>query len=127
MRPVLDALRTLQRELNVNYVVTCLLMVKGMGDDGEILASEPKLVGYEVAALILPQFPDQIMIGRMINAEGVSKPRLQFANTATKVAKDQAGNVKKCVGFVPRLRGVAELPPHMAADLGAVLALKGVK
>lgn len=127
MRPVLDALRALQRELNVNYVVTCLLMVKETGDDGEITVSEPKLMGYEVAALLIPQFPDQIMIGRMTNAEGVVKPRLQFGAAATKSVKEKNGEIKKLVGFVPRLRGVAELPSTMPADLKAVLALKGKK
>lgn len=127
IRPVFDALRALQRELGVNYVVTCLLVVKSTADDGEILASEPKLVGYEVAALLIPQFPDQIMIGRMSNEEGVTKPRLQFGAAATKVVKEKNGEVKKLVGFTPRLRGVTELPANMAADLKAVLKLKGSK
>ncbi len=127
IRPILDALRGLQRELGVNYVVTCLLMVKGTADDGEIIASEPKLVGYEVAALLIPSFPDQIMIGRMSNAEGVTKPRLQFGASPTKVVKEKSGEVKKLVGFTPRLRGVTELPTSMPADLKAVLKLKGAK
>ena len=127
IRPVLDALRTLQRELNVNYVVTCLLMVKGMAEDGEITVSEPKLVGYEVAALLIPQFPDQILIGRMTNPEGVTKPRLQFNTVPTKAVKEKSGEIKKMIGFTPRLRGVSELPANMAADFKAVLKLKGVK
>lgn len=127
MRPIMDALRTLQRELGVHYVVTCLLVVKGMGEDGEILVSEPKLVGYEVAALLIPQFPDQIMIGRMTNGEGAVRPRLQFGAAASKVVKEKNGEIKKLVGFVPRLRGVIELPTTMPADLKAVLKLKGGK
>lgn len=127
VRPILDALRGLQRELGIHYVVTCLLMVKGLDDNGAILASEPKLIGYEVAALLIPQFPDQIMIGRMTNAEGVTKPRLQFSASATKSVKEKNGEIKKLTGFTPRLRGVAELPDTMAADLGAVLKLKGGK
>lgn len=126
IRPVMDALRTLQRNLGVNYVVTCLLVVKGTEDNGEIIASEPKLLGYEVAAQIIPQFPDQIMIGRMTNAEGTVKPRLQFTSSAQKVVKEKNGSVKKLIGFTPRLRGVAELPATMAADLQAVLKLKGM-
>lgn len=127
IRPVLDALRALQRELGVNYVVTCLLTVKGLAEDGEILISEPKLIGYEVAALLIPQFPDQILIGRMSNGEGVTKPRLQFGAAPTKVVKEKNGEVKKFIGFCPRLRGVTEVPTTMAADFKAVLKLKGVK
>lgn len=127
IRPILDALRALQRELNINYVVTCLLVVKGTAEDGEILASEPKLQGYEVAAQLIPQFPDQIMIGRMSNAEGVVKPRLQFAAAASKAVKEKNGEIKKMIGFTPRLRGVTDLPQTMAADFKAVLKLKGVK
>jgi hypothetical protein len=127
IRPVLDALRGLQRELGTNYVVTCLLMVKGVADDGEITSSEPKLVGYEVAALLIPQFPDQIMIGRMTNEAGVTKPRLQFNAIASKAVKEKSGEIKKLIGFTPRLRGVSELPANMAADFKAVLKLKGAK
>lgn len=127
MRPVMDALRGLQRELNVNYVVTCLLVVKGTDETGEILISEPKLIGYEVAAMLIPQFPDQIMIGRMTNAEGAVRPRLQFGAAASKCVKEKNGEIKKLVGFVPRLRGVVELPTTMPADLKAVLKLKGGK
>jgi hypothetical protein len=127
IRPILDALRGLQRELGVNYVVTCLLTVKGMAEDGEILTSEPKLIGYEVAALLIPQFPDQILIGRMSNGEGLTKPRLQFGAAPTKVVKEKNGEVKKFIGFTPRLRGVTEVPQTMAADFKAVLKLKGAK
>lgn len=127
LRPILDALRLLQRELGVNYVVTCLLMVKGTEENGEITASEPKLLGFEVAAQLIPQFPDQIMIGRMTNPEGVVKPRLQFTSAAQKSVKEKNGTIKKLIGFTPRLRGVTELPPSMPADLKAVLKLKGAK
>jgi hypothetical protein len=127
IRPVLDALRLLQRELDINYMVTCLLMVKGTEENGEITASEPKLLGYEVAAQLIPQFPDQIMVGRMTNAEGVVKPRLQFTSAAQKSVKEKNGTIKKLVGFTPRLRGVTELPATMPADLKAVLKLKGAK
>lgn len=127
IRPILDALRNLQRELGVNYVVTCLLMVKGMSEDGEITASEPKLIGYEVAALLIPQFPDQIVIGRMTNEAGITKPRLQFTATTSKSVKEKNGEIKKMIGFTPRLRGVSELPGSMPADLKAVLKLKGAK
>lgn len=127
IRPVLDALRLLQRELDINYMVTCLLMVKGTEENGEITASEPKLLGYEVAAQLIPQFPDQIMVGRMTNAEGVVKPRLQFTSAAQKAVKEKNGTIKKLIGFTPRLRGVTELPATMPADLKAVLKLKGAK
>lgn len=127
IRPVFDALRALQRELGVNYVVTCLLMVKGLADDGEITVSEPKLIGYEVAALLIPQFPDQILIGRMTNEAGLTKPRLQFNTVPTKSVKEKSGEIKKMMGFTPRLRGVTELPANMPADFKAVLKLKGAK
>ena len=127
IRPIMDALRTLAREHRIHYYVTCLLMVKGVGDDGEILASEPKLTGYEVAAQLIPQFPDQILLGRMINEKGVESHRLQFGGTATKTVKEKNGDIKKQTGFVPCLQFVpsVDLPATMKADMGAVLKLKG--
>jgi hypothetical protein len=92
-----------------------------------VLTSEPKLIGHDVAALLIPQFPDKILIGRMSNAEGVVKPRLQFSSVPTKTVKEKSGEVKKMTGFTPCLRGVAELPMTMAADFKEVLKRKGAK
>lgn len=126
IRPILEALRTLQRDAGLNYYVTCSLIVKGMEENGEITHSEPKLMGYEVAAQLIPQFPDQIMIGRMTNSEGKEGHRIQFSAKASKVVKEKSGEIKKLIGFTPRLRGVPsdKLPATMAADLSAVLKLK---
>ena len=126
IRPVMDALRSLQRNHSLHYYMTCLLMVKETSDDGEILASEPKLVGYEVAAQLIPQFPDQIMIGRMISDKGVEAHRLQFGAKASKTVKEKNGTIKKQVGFVPCLQFVPsnQLPTTLKADMGAVLKLK---
>lgn len=127
IRPVFDSLRGLQRDLNTNYVLTCLAMIRGTAEDGEITSGEPKLVGYEVAAMFIPQFPDQILIGRMSNPEGAVKPRLQFTGVLTKSVKEKNGEMKKFIGFTPRLRGVTELPSNMPADFKEVLKRKGVK
>ncbi len=126
MRPVLDALRVLQRDHGLHYYVTCLLMVKETGEDGEIMASEPKMQGYEVAATLIPQFPDQIMIGRMVSPKGTEMHRLQFSAKSSKVVKEKSGEIKKLIGFVPCLRGVpsGNLPGNMKADLSEVLKLK---
>lgn len=127
IRPVLDALRTLQRELGVSYVVTCILMVKGQADDGEITAAEPRLTGFDLPLQVIPQFPDQILIGRMTNAEGITKPRLQFGCAPSKSVREKNGEIKKFASFTPRLRDVSDLPATMAADFKAVLKLKGGK
>ncbi len=58
-------------------------------DDGEILASEPKLTGYEVAAQLIPQFPDQILIGRMVNEKGQESHRMQFGAKVSKTVKEK--------------------------------------
>lgn len=126
IRPVMDALRSLQRNFGIHYYMTCLLMVKETSDDGEILASEPKLIGYEVAAQLIPQFPDQIMIGRMIGPNGAEAHRLQFGAKSNKTVKEKNGTIKKQVGFVPCLQFVPSdaLPVTMKADMSAVLKLK---
>lgn len=127
LRPVMDALRSLARNHKVHYYVTCLLMVKSTADDGEILASEPKLTGYEVAAQLIPQFPDQLVIGRMVNSEGVESHRLQFGAKSGKTAlKEKSAEIKKQIGFVPCLQYVpsTSLASTMKADMGAVLKLK---
>lgn len=127
IRPVMDALRTLQRQHGTHYLVTCLLMIKETAEDGEILASEPKLCGYEVAAQLIPQFPDQILVGPMLNEKGAKAHRLQFGGKVSKSSRDQkTGALKKQIGFAPCLQGVPSdsLPDTMKADMAAVITLK---
>jgi hypothetical protein len=126
IRPIMDALRTLQRDQGLHYYVTCLLMVKQTDEAGEILASEPKLTGYEVAAQLIPQFPDQILLGRMLNPAGAEAHRLQFGGKVTKTVKEKNGEIKKQAGFTPALQHVPsdDLPSTMKADMAVVLKLK---
>ncbi len=128
IQPVLDALRALQRETQVNYYATCILDCKRLdADDGEILESEPQLLGYKVATTLLPTFPDQIVVGRMRDPSGKITHRLQFQAGVSKTSVDQkTKEIKKFMNFTPRLRGVPsdKLPRHMKADLEEVLKLK---
>ena len=128
LRPIMDALRNAQREFNLHYIVSCLLDVKKLGSEGEIEQSEPTLLGYKLAATLLPQFPDQLVIGRMINPQtGEMLHRLQFSAGISKAQLDmKTKEVKKFINFTPRVRNVASesLPDHMKADLRAVLKLK---
>lgn len=127
IRPVLDQLRTLQKVLRIHYVVSCILDEKKVGEDGEILDSEPQLLGYKVASTLIPQFPDQLVVGRMVDPEGKEYHRLQFCASVTKTSVDnKTKEVKRFTNFTPRLRGVSSsaLPRHMKASMVEVLKLK---
>ena len=127
LRPMMTLLRGLGRNLSMHYMVSCLLDIKKLAKNGEILESEPNLLGYKVASTYLPQFPDQIVVGRMVDPDGNEMHRLQFSAGVSKSSVDNKTKaVKKFSNFSPRLRGVDSnnLPTHMKADLKAVLKLK---
>lgn len=125
---VTDGLRTLQREAGVHYLCSCLLDVKKLDSDtGEILESEPQLLGYKVVSTLVPQFPDQLVVGRMVSPDGKETHRLQFSAGVSKASVDnKTKEVKKFTNFSPRLSGTAsdKLPPHMKADMKEVVKLK---
>ena len=124
-RAVLDALRDLQRALDIHYAMTCILDVRQLGSDGVILESAPRLTGYQLADSIIPQFPDIVVVGRMLKND-VPGHYFQFLAGVTKTSKDAAGEVKKTVNFHPRITGkaLADLPLAVPADLGKLAAFK---
>lgn len=123
-RPILVKLRDLQLNLGVHYAATCPLQVSAIGDNGEIMESAPKLSGYSVAEGLILQFPDVLVVGRMIGKTGNAAHRLQFNAGVTKTSKDQLGTIKKTVNFTPRVTGVKTLPPNIEASLAKVAEMK---
>jgi hypothetical protein len=125
-REILAKLRSLSEE-GVHYVMTCILDVKAIEDDGSILESQPRLSTYSVAEGIIQCFPDVAVIGKMTNSEVKSAHRIQFGSGISKMSKDAAGRVKKMINFSPRLTGVKELPEHTKASLADIIKLKEAK
>lgn len=121
-RPIMNALKNLQRELNVHFAMSLILDVKDMGPNGEYLEAAPRLKGYSVAEGILQQFGDILVVGKMTKGNE-AKYKFQFMTELTKVSKDEAGNLKKAMNFSPRLSGLS-VPPIMDADLSQVISLK---
>lgn len=115
LRPVLDALRNLQKSIGVHYVVTCALEVTEIGDDGEILAGKPKLSTYSVVETLTFNFPDQLIVGPMTK-NGKKARRFQFDAELSRVSKEGT-KIKKILNMSPRLiPAVEELPDNIAAD-----------
>lgn len=127
-RPIITALKDLQRATGIHYMVTCILDVKDFGPNGEINEAMPRLQGYSVAETLVQQFGDVLVVGRM-ERSGQIKHKLQFATGLTKKSADEAGTIKKMLNFSPRIAGlnVADLPPYLDADLKQVIALKVAK
>jgi hypothetical protein len=125
-RPVISALKDLQRSLQIHFVVSCILDVKELGPNGDILEAAPRLQGYTVAEAVVQQFGDVLVIGRM-ERNGEVKYKLQFMTEIAKSAKDEAGRMKRSMNFSPRITGATEIPPFLDADLRKCIELKGGK
>lgn len=124
MRPILSKLRDLNLQHDINYVATCALTVSAIGDDGQVVASSPRLSGYSVAENLIMQFGDVLLVGQVSKA-GKTGYALQFNPASiTKQAKDLAGQVKKLVNFNPRITGVKNPPQLLPANLAKVIELK---
>jgi hypothetical protein len=125
-RPILDALRSIQRDLNIHYITTCILNVKEYGENKEIVEGEPKLRGFDVATGLIQQFPDRLVVGQMVN--GTDRlPRIQMGSTPSRNTKDQiTKEVKKLYNFDPTICGVdlSGFPSHMKADLSKIIQMK---
>ncbi len=122
-RPILSALRDLALDHGIHYVATCPLMVQALGEDGQISEASPKLSGYSVAESLIMQFPDVLVVGRIVrNDKQVFA--LQFNAGVSKVSKDATGNVKKIASFNPRITGVRDLPEVLPANLAQLIAGK---
>lgn len=122
-RPILVKLRDLQLNLGVHYACSCPLDVVAMGDNGEIMESKPKLSTFSVAEGLVLQFPDVLVVGRMVKDEK-SSWRIQFNAGVSKASKDQSGATKKCINFNPRIMGIQNLPANMPANMQKVAELK---
>lgn len=125
---ILLKLKQLQREIGIHYVVTCILDVKEMSDNGEIMDSQPRVVGYRVADNAVQMFGDVVVVGPMSNGDTVQH-RLQFAAGVSKTQKELSGAIKKTTNYRPRLRGVdlsKVLPDHgtLEVDLSKLIEMK---
>lgn len=127
-RPIITALKDLQRAHGVHFAVTCILDCKDLGPNGEICEAMPRLQGYSVAESLVQQFGDVLVVGRM-EKNGVIKHKLQFATGLTKKSATEAGVIKRMLNFSPRIAGlnVSDLPPFLDADLKQVIELKRKK
>lgn len=125
IREVIQKLIKLQRDLTVHYAVSCILDVKELGEDGDIMEASPRLQGYAVAETLIQMFPDVLVVGRM-SRDGTAKHKIQFMSDMKKVSKDAKGQVKKMINFTPRLTGipVSNLPDYMDASFEDVIKFK---
>lgn len=124
-RPIVDQLKTLQRSIGIDFVVTCALDVTATSDDGEIFESKPRLLTYAVAEGLIQQFADIVVVGRMSKNDQIQH-RLQFLAGVSRESKDAQGVVRKSINFNPRISGIKldDLPKTLPADLSKLVALK---
>ena len=123
----MTALRRAQDALGIHIVVTGILDVQEIDDNGAIGTAKPRLSGYSVAEGLIQQFGDILVVGRMKNAKGESGYVFQTATDVQRISKDAAGNVRKFINFTPRIAGASTLPPYIKADLNEIIKLKSGK
>lgn len=125
MDKYITALRRAQDEAGVHVVVTGILDVQEVDEQGAITLAKPRLTGYSVVEAMLAQFPDILVLGRM--SDGATAGRvIQTGADLRRESKDQSGKLKKFINFTPRIAGVVDLPAFIKADLAEVIKLKGV-
>lgn len=124
-RKVIVRLRTLQRQLGIHICVTSKLNISSMSDDGLITDCSPDMAGYQVAAALISQFDDVLIIGKM-KRNGQVRYRLQLLAEGSKVSKDADNNIKKTFNFSPRITGVdiLSLGSTLDANLEALINIK---
>lgn len=120
----MKALRDAQDKVGVHVVVTGILDVQEVDDNGAVGVAKPRLSGYAVAEGLIQQFPDILVVGRVTGKDGKSGRVFQTQSDVQRVSKDQAGVVKKFINFSPRLAGIADLPAFIKADIKEVIRLK---
>lgn len=123
LRPIFNALKSLQRGLKIHFALSCILDVKALGNNGEIEEASPRLTGYSVAESVVQQFGDVLVVGRM-ERNGEIKYKFQFLSELSKTSKDDTGRIKRTMNFSPRVTGAMKVPPIMDADLKEVIKLK---
>ena len=121
---LLAALRQLQEVCGVDILVTGILDITALEDNGAIAEAKPRLSGYSVAESMCQAFPDIITIGRMKSKTGAGTV-IQMISEVGRESKDASGAIKKTFGFTPRLMGVKTVPDFIKADLKEILTLKG--
>lgn len=125
LRFVVEDAKGLQRQLGCHIVMTSILDVRAVGDNGEIMDASPRLRGARVADFLLRQFDEVLVVGRLQSAEGQVGHRIQFLTRMSKTAKEMSGGIK-LLNFAPRITGVKaeDLPSIVAADLSIIAAAK---
>lgn len=125
-RPILVGLQKLQQELNLHFVITCILHVKEFGENGEILEASPSLYGYGVATGLIQQFADILIIGQLSDGEK-TRPGIQLGSHVSKATKDMVTKeVRKLANFHNRITGadLSTCPPIMKPSLALVAEIK---
>lgn len=125
-RPILNGLQKLQAEIGIHYVMTCILSVRELGENGEILEASPSLYGFNVASGLIQQFPDILVIGQVSDGER-ARPAIQLGSHATKVTKDQQSKeVRKLSNFHNRITGadLSSAPDLIKPSLALVAKIK---
>lgn len=125
-RPILLALQKLQAEINIHYVLTCILTVREYGENNEILDASPSLYGFNVATGLIQQFPDILVIGQVSDGER-ARPAIQLGSHVSKATKDQKSQeVRKLSNFYNRLTGadLTTCPDLMKPNLKLVAEIK---
>ncbi len=119
-RSVLNAIRKLQTELDIHYVISCLLIVKEVAENGVFTDASPQVNGFNVANAILQQIPDRLVIGHVEMGDGKVQPRLQVGAAVGRVTKDFSTKaITKIASFRCQLTGVdlsnaSTLAPNLA-------------
>jgi hypothetical protein len=125
-RPIILGLQKLQTDLNIHYVITCILSVKEYGESNEILDASPSLYGFNVATGLIQQFPDILVVGQVSDGER-TRPAIQLGSHVSKATKDQKSQeVRKLSNFYNRITGadLATCPDLMKPSLKLVAEIK---
>lgn len=125
-RPILVGLQKLQDDLGIHYVLTCILNVREVGENNEILDASPALYGFNVATGLIQQFPDILVVGQVSDGER-TRPAIQLGSHVSRVSKDQASKeVRKLSNFFCRVTGadLSEAPDLVKPDLGRIARTK---
>ena len=121
MQPIMTGLFAL-RAAKVHTITTMVLDVQDLGSTGEVLLGKPLMPTYGVAAALIPQFDDRVVVSYAAPVvKGVEKPDhyFQFKMDVKRATTNLETGVTKMMLIKPKLSGVSyqALPPLMKADL----------
>lgn len=125
MDKYMTALRVAQDSAQVHVVVTSILDVSEVEENGAIKVAKPRASGYAVAENMIQQFGDILCIGE-ITVKGKTGRVFQTGADLKRVSTDENKKVKRFINFNPRIQvpGHVEVPEIIKADLKEVLRLK---